>query len=464
MSEVIASLVVSADALADALKKFKNIVPKPMGHGSAAMRDNILLGFTQDYKLCLYAENYETGLKVVVDTAESHGLASLVVSYSGLVAAVSAFKHEDLLLYLSDILSLRGQKSGGIVECLSTLPMDKYPQVTETADVQPLVFPAGTLLDALAAIAPCINPTGTINALQHVHFAYGKQGGVELVTTDSHRMAVYAFPGVAGHIPEVSDPLEKQTPEDRENAQYMPGVNNKAVAWMLRHAERSGGITIRFDKKHAEIAGNSWTLFPRLYDGRFPLYSRITDTIPAMPGRLVVKRAELLDALKKARAAARDEPNQSITLAGSGNGEALDVYCKTGERVVYTATIPAASRKFPGFTATCGFLIDMVAAFPDDLSELRFAANDESDFIVTRKGDLMYVLVPMGGINTKNPDYLAALAEPDQEYPGAVDVMPSTLICSKRPPSFKAVVKYALTDDAYRQTLLSALGIQNVAV
>ena len=67
MSEVIASLVVSADVLADALKKFKTIIPKPIGHGSAAMRDNILPCFTQNNKLCLYAENYGTGLKMVVD-------------------------------------------------------------------------------------------------------------------------------------------------------------------------------------------------------------------------------------------------------------------------------------------------------------------------------------------------------------------------------------------------------------
>ena len=341
MSEVMASLTVAAAALADALKKFKTIIPKPVGHGWAVMRDNILLSFTQDYKLCLYAENYETGLKVVVDTAESNGLSSLVVSYSGLVAVVSAFKHEDLLLYLSDTLSLRGQKSGGMVECLSTLPVDKYPQITDTAEVEPLVFPAGTLLDALTAITPCINPIGTLNALQHVYFAYGKQSGVEAVATDSHRMAVYTFPGVRGHIPEVSDLPEKPAPEDREKVQYMPGISNRAVSWMLRHAERSGDIALRFDKKRAEITGNNWTLFPRLYDGRFPLYRSIADTIPNMPGRLVVKRAELLDALKKARTAARDEPNQAITLAGSGNGEALDVYCKTGERVVYTTTIPA---------------------------------------------------------------------------------------------------------------------------
>ena len=67
----------------------------------------------------------------------------------------------------------------------------------------------------------------------------------------------------------------------------------------------------------------------------FLRHRRITDTIPNMPGRLIVKRTELLDTIKKAGTAARDEASQAIALAGAGNGESLDVYCKTGEQVVY---------------------------------------------------------------------------------------------------------------------------------
>ena len=459
MSEVMASLVVSADALADALKKFKSIVPKSMGYSSATLRDNILLSFTQDYKLCLYAENGETGLKVVVGTAESYGLSSLVVSYSGLVAAVSAFKNEGLLLYLSDTLSLRCQSGDGMAECLSTYPVDKYPAITETVDVKPLTFPAGVFMDALAVIAPCAEAGDGKNALQNVYFAYRKQGGVEMVATDSHRMATYAFPGVTGHIPEVSDPTERETPEDKEKAQYMTGISNKAVSWILRHAGRSGDIVIRFDKKRVEIAGNNWTLFSRLYDGRYPAYRNVIDDIPDMPGRLVVKRIELLDRLKKARAAARDEPHQAITFMGSGNGEALDVFCKTGERVIYTTTIPAASRKFPGFTATCDFLIDMVATFSDELFEFRFPARDENGFILAQSGSVLHILSPREGMDTTKPDYLAALAEPDQDYPDVITAALSTPSLPKRPPPYKAVVKRALADANYRRTLLEALGV-----
>lgn len=457
MSEDVASLVVSADELTDALKKFKSIVPKPISYGPAILRDNILLGFTQDYKLCLWADNCESGLRVVVDVAESHGLANLVVSYSGLMAAVSAFKHEDLLLYMSDTLSIRGQSGGGMVECLSTRRVDEYPQMMETAAVEPLVFPADVFMDALAKVAPCIKTGGSKSAVQYVCFARRKQNGVEMTGTDRHRMAIHSFPGVTGHIPEMSKPPEKPSPEDAAKAQHMTGIHNKAVSWMLRHAGRSGDIAIRFDRRHAEITGNGWTLFSCLYDYSFPPYQDLVDSIPEMPGSLIVKRAELLDTLRKAGTAAGDK-FFAVTLAGSNNGEALDVYCKTDERVIYTATIPAASRRFPGFTAQCNFLIDVLAAFPDELFEFRFPARKESDFILVRSGGLTYLLSPMKGMDTAKPDYLASLTEPEQEYPGAVEHAIQANL-PKRPPAFKAVVRHALTDADYRRSLLKALGV-----
>lgn len=62
-------------------------------------------------------------------------------------------------------------------------------------------------------------------------------------------------------------------------------------------------------------------------------------------------------------------------------------------------------------------------------------------------------------MDTRKPDYLAALAGPDQDYPGTVDVAPSTHSLPRRPPPFKAVVKRALADAGYRRSLLEALGI-----
>ena len=458
MSINTSSCVVSAGVLADALKKFKNIVPKPISYGPAALRDNILLCHTQDYKLCLYAWDGENSLRVAMNVAGASGLSNLVVSYSCLVAAVSAFKHEDLLLYMSDTLNIRGQSDGGMVECLSTCPVDEYPSIAEPGDEVPLVFHASEFLDALASVAPCLVTSGNRYAMQYVNIAAKKTGGVEMVASDSHRMAVYGFPGVTGHLPEVADLPANPDPKAKAEEQDMTGINGKAVSWLLRHAARGGDITIRFGKKHATITGADWMLVSRLFDGRFPRYRAVLDDIPDLPGHLVVKRAELLDTFKKARTAAREE-SYAVTLAAANSGEALDVYCKTSERVIYTATIPAASRKFPGFTAQCNYLIDMLVAFPDELFEFRFPARNESGFILAQSGSMVYLLSPMGGLDTTKPDYLAALVEPDQDYPGVFDTHPATLTLSKRPPPFKAVVKRALADVEYKRTLLEALGV-----
>lgn len=456
------SFAVPAGILAEALKKFKAVIPEPnQYYGRAFLHDNITLAHTADHKLSLHAIG-DISLLAEVDVDESHDLASLVVSYSGLLSAVSAFKGERIRLHLADDLSLRGETSGVGLDCPATSSIDEYPVMPATDDVDPLVFPAAGLLAALEAVAPCMATDGSQYGTQQVYVGKRGAGGAELAATDGHRPGVYAFPEVVGRIPERSIPAKERTPEAIALEQYLPALNSGAVAWLLRHVERAGNIGIRFDKKHAEITGSEWTLQTQLCYSDYPAYREILKNIPDMPGRLVVKRADMIGVLRKARASAA-ESTGVVTLAAASNGEALTVYAKTGERSTFTVTVPAASRKFPGFSANRDFLLDIVTAMPRKSTEFHFAAGG-NDFIYAREGDLTYLLTPMGEMVTRNLDYLAALAGPDQDYSGVLDAATPASGLPMRPPPFKAVVKRALADEDYRASLLRALGVLNPAV
>lgn len=455
MSVNTSSFTVPADILVEALKKFKTVIPKP--HRNYGRLDHIMLDQTPDHKLRLHAVA-DIALQMIVDVDESSGWSGVVVCYSGLMSAVSAFKSERIQMYLADSLLLRGETSGASLECPATYKADDYPELTATAETEPLIFPAADLLGGLKAIAPCVATGGSRYGTQHVYLGSRQRGGVELAATDGHRLAVHAFPGIGGHIPEATPPPKTPTPESIAEQQLLPALNSAAVAWLLRYAGRAGDIAIRFDKKHAEITGPGWMLQARLCDGNYPPYREILKNLPDMPGRLLVKRVDMLDVLKKAEKAA-GESNWGITLAADKGGEALIASFKTGERVVFTATIPAASKKFPGFEANRNYLLDMVTALSAEVIECRFAANGENDFILSREGAITYILVPTGGIDTKKPDYLAALAGPDQEYPGRGGHALPAVRLAKRPPPFKAVVQHALINADYRCSLLEALGV-----
>ena len=413
MSTAASTSIVPAGVLAGVLRKFKSIVPKPNRHNRA--RDAIMIGQTAGRGLRLRAGDDDLALQVEAD-ADSDGLSSLLVGCSGLMSAAAAFTSERIHLRLADHLTLRGETSGITLECQASGDAGGYPALTEAAESEPLVFPAGELLGALRALSPCMAAGGNHYATQHIHFANREQGGVELAATDGQRLAVYAFPGVSRHVPEASPSLMR-TPEAEAETQHLPGLHRGAVSWLLRHAERSGDVRIGFDRGRAGIAGNGWTLRCRLCDSAFPRYRELLDSLPGMPGRLVVRRRELLDILGKIGAV--EDAAKTVTLAADNNGEAAAISAKAGERTVFTASIPAASRKFPDFSANREFLSDMAAALPGELIVLRFASHGGNDLILAREERLTYALMPIGGIDTNNPAYLAALAGPDQDYPGA---------------------------------------------
>mgnify|MGYP000004324286 CR=1 FL=1 len=184
--------------------------------------------------------------------------------------------------------------SGRSKYTLGTLPAADFP------DSKQEVFDYSTTVDCLH-LSAMISRTSHAQAVQDVrHYLNGtllelRADGLRLVATDGHRMAVAGADGAV--IASV----------------IVPGKAMQQLARMLKVA---GDCTVAFNTTSARFTANGTTLTACLIAGSYPKYAQV---IPPHLSVATCDRAELIDAIQRAKILAHDK-YRGLIVATSGSG------------------------------------------------------------------------------------------------------------------------------------------------
>jgi DNA polymerase III sliding clamp (beta) subunit (PCNA family) len=387
----------------------------------------------------------------------------MVAGFSELEAAVHAFPDEPVRLELGESLSLSGQNSGMKLTCNRAMEVEDYPDLPSFTGGETVCFRAAGLLKALGVLVTCLDNAKTGYALGQIAFtALADKSSLELAATNASRLAVCRVPVESGRLPEASktraNTVEK--PDAQEEQQRFPGLSLAAAAWLLKYAGRDSAISLRFGKSQVEVGGGNWRLYAPLCDGIFPKYDQVLSSLGAMPGKLAIRRAEFLETAKRAWRIA-DDDKARFDFCPAGDGGSITLSAGEGR---FNGVIRAAAKKCPKFSLVGDNLLELLKAFPDDSLELSFSQAGEDNYVAVIQDGVKYVTLSEDPLEAPTPDYLEALAGPDQAWPGtSPTALPGKIAAPGRRPSFKAVVRQASRDADYLQSLLMALGLQVAA-
>lgn len=259
-----------------------------------------------------------------------------------------------------------------------TLPVDDFPRLVapEGAGV---TLPSADFADALRQVVRAASTDDARPILTGVLMA-AEADGLQLVATDSYRLAVRDLPGthVLGSDQKVLVP-------------------SRALNELSRVLATEPEVTLRLGERDVafEVTGpvGQVVLTSRLIEGEFP---KVRQLIPAHhANRLTVGREPLLDAIRRVRLVARESASPSIRLAMSADGlelSAIDV-----EKGEAAETLDA---KYEGTEMTVAFnplyLQEGVEACTGD--EVTLETLDALKPAVVRsaeQSDYLYLLMPV---------------------------------------------------------------------
>ena len=149
-------------------------------------------------------------------------------------------------------------KSGRSRFTLSTLPATEFPSVEQSEFNNQLIVSA-------PALKGMIDATGFAMAQQDVRYYLNgmlfelKEGGVRLVATDGHRLAL-------------SDAVAEVQAEDVKQA-ILPRKGVLELARLI--GDRDDDLTLRLGSSHARIETDEFVFTSKLVDGKFPDYERV---------------------------------------------------------------------------------------------------------------------------------------------------------------------------------------------
>lgn len=259
-----------------------------------------------------------------------------------------------------------------------TYPVDDFPRIVEPEGTG-VTVPTADFAEALRQVVRAASSDEIRPILTGVLMS-AEGDGLQLVATDSYRLAVRDLPGtrVLGADQKVLVP-------------------SRALNELARVLAGETEVTVRLGERDVafEVSGDAGRvrLTTRLIEGEFP---KVRQLIPQHhSNRLTVGREPLLDAIRRVRLVARDSTSPSIRLTMSADGlelSAIDI--EKGEAA------ESLDAKYEGTEMTVAFnpvyLQEGVEACQGD--EVTLETLDALKPAVVRsaeQGDFLYLLMPV---------------------------------------------------------------------
>ena len=437
---------VRTDDLRDALKKFAPILRKPCRRLADAISVTI-----SESAVILYATNLELSLCVTLPASDD-GRAEYVVGYKAFVAGLASIKTSNTILSLSPewltIVDVAGEATAQSPRTMAADELPVMPNLPVNHTLAHAVVDGHALADAFALALPATAHGDTHHALNGVYLGESQAGGIDVAASDTYRLHLRHLHPCRGIVGEMNGCI----------------LHPEAAKWLAKCAGEASSVAVTITENEAFFTADNWEFMSRQINGTFPHYQDIITPEDSLPGQLTVRRADLLDAVKAAAKAVDNDNDHKVTIRPlEGRDDAIEavVTSAPGAFLYRSAPITAAARKCPRFTCNALFLADLLATLGGDLVTLRFDAGRYKGPVHAYSGDSLLLLMPTNSDGPGGYAYVTPPTGPDQDYPGPIQAVAA---CTKRPPSYKAVVAAAKADPGYLSSLLAALGIQAAAV
>ncbi len=206
-------------------------------------------------------------------------------------------------------------------------------------------------------------------------------GAVKMVATDSYRLAMKTAP---------EDQVEGG--EGEKWSTIVPARALQELNRMLDPAAKKTPVKVRASEQQILFEVGPYTLVSRLIEGQFPNYERV---IPAEPERsIVVKRADLLGAIKRAAIVARAEASKLVFRTSEGS---LTISAESGDVGRAHEELPATTEgEEIEIAFNAEYLMDVLSVMESEaviwqltgaLSSGLLKGSDDPDYL--------YVVMPM---------------------------------------------------------------------
>jgi len=347
------------------------------GRTTLPILSNILLE-AKGGRLRLAAYDMEIGAQSTVDieSAEEGALTVPARVFSDVVASLPDATVE----MASADRNLLALTCGRSEYTIHGLPADEYPALPEVAgDINFSVSQEG-MRDLIRTTIFAASSDETRAILTGV-LLLREGGAVKMVATDSYRLAMKTAP---------EDQVEGG--EGEKWTTIVPARALQELNRMLDPAAKKTPVKVRASEQQILFEVGPYTLVSRLIEGQFPNYERV---IPAEPERsIVVKRADLLGAIKRAAIVARAEASKLVFRTSEGS---LTISAESGDVGRAHEELPATTEgEEIEIAFNAEYLMDVLSVMESEaviwqltgaLSSGLLKGSDDPDYL--------YVVMPM---------------------------------------------------------------------
>ena len=348
MSALVCEAVSEAEAATRDLKKalacFRMVVLK--NHFRAQLVDTIAVTLSPGRLELWSAGDLNGDLLMELPVAGRADGGRIVVPFRRLLHLVSAIRVPFLRLGIEgDRLRVTPAGRAMGIPIPAACGLEDYPEPPEaTQPRETLALPGKAFAEALLRVAPftIVNPAGSGHALERILLEDEPTGGVNLIATDTARLAIAHVADTQGTI---------------GGGKGFPGFTpreTKTIARLAGDEEsvRIGCLADDEDSRADAVFGSNWRVTARHETSQWPNWRDVMPNLDGYPQALEMETAPLLCALAEMRPLLEETESTGIAIhpAGQdGKGQVTVSGCTTcwnddgkpGERDLYRVSLPA---------------------------------------------------------------------------------------------------------------------------
>lgn len=177
--------------------------------------------------------------------------------------------------------------SGRSQFAVRVLPADEFPASPGAVSSEAVTIASGELADTLRQVVRAASNDEARPILTGV-LLQATEDGVQLIATDSYRLAVRQLPGV-----------------NVVRGEQKVLIPSRALAELQRVLSGASEVAVRLGSTEASFEVGSVKLTTRLIEGEYPNVLNLVP--PSYPNKLTISRDALLDAVKRVKLLVRDQ-------------------------------------------------------------------------------------------------------------------------------------------------------------
>jgi DNA polymerase-3 subunit beta len=273
---------------------------------------------------------------------------------------------------------------------LTAFVTDIYP-VPAPIEGPSVTLEAAEFREALRQVLRSASTDPTRTIFTGVQIKQAEAGRIELVTTDTYRLAVRS--ASAGQRDAGTSTGSEGESANSENGMESIVIPSRLLSEVQRTlTPKHETVTIRFDSRSVELSFDNYTYHSPLLLGSFPDWKKLLPEV--YPHKLIVSKSDILESLKRVRAMDR-EGGQSVRISSTG----ADITLHAARSEVGTVDDHIRSmtdEDCPNILFTPQYLNDGIEVAEGEIISIEYSDSSKPALITSQDRDTYkYLLMPI---------------------------------------------------------------------